>query len=569
MRKQILTAVLLLGLGATAMAQQIHSVDVNAALRHDGSAIITQVWDATVVSGTEWYIPIENLDEMYVDSLSVEENGKQYINEGDKWKVERTLSEKKGRCGIVRKKGHDVELCWGQGSYERHQWTARFRVQGLVQSYEDYDAFNFMFINPGLVAPPQTARVVIENHADTTYWTPENTRVWAFGFYGDIHVEDGKIVATTSQSMTDESKVIIMVRFDKGMFKPTVSRDKPFEKLKKKAFENSDYNEDGTEKTFFQKASWSELLTLFGVAFCCIFFSIILPIYKLFRYWFGYLYDKKLLGLSKITEWYRAAPLENNLFAAYYVLRKGSPYTSSKATQNIVGAFFLKWILEGIIHAVPEGKKGINLVFGEHLPENTNQMSVQELELYSMAREACGDNLILEKNEFKKWSRKKYTKVTKWPDNAYAEGKSFLMSKGFLDNKGHGTETGKEEMRHVIELKNFLKDFTKIDERTAMETILWKEYLIYAQLFGIADKVSKQMAKLFPAEMEQFTQSIGTDHTTFMRALTYNSSMTSSAVLNALSKASGGSSWSSGGGGRSSYGGGGGFSGGGHGGGSR
>ena len=342
-----------------------------------------------------------------------------------------------------------------------------------------------------------------------------------------------------------------------------------FEKLKKKAFENSDYNEDGTEKTFFQKASWSELLTLFGVAFCCIFFSIILPIYKLFRYWFGYLYDKKLLGLSKITEWYRAAPLENNLFAAYYVLRKGSPYTSSKATQNIVGAFFLKWILEGIIHAVPEGKKGINLVFGEHLPENTNQMSVQELELYSMAREACGDNLILEKNEFKKWSRKKYTKVTKWPDNAYAEGKSFLMSKGFLDNKGKGTETGKEEMRHVIELKNFLKDFTKIDERTAMETILWKEYLIYAQLFGIADKVSQQMAKLFPAEMEQFTQSIGTDHTTFMRALTYNSSMTSSAVLNALSKASGGSSWSSGGGGRSSYGGGGGFSGGGHGGGSR
>ena len=64
MRKQILTAVLLLGLGATAMAQQIHSVDVNAALRRDGSAIITQVWDATVVSGTEWYIPIENLDEM-------------------------------------------------------------------------------------------------------------------------------------------------------------------------------------------------------------------------------------------------------------------------------------------------------------------------------------------------------------------------------------------------------------------------------------------------------------------------------------------------------------------------
>ena len=124
-------------------------------------------------------------------------------------------------------------------------------------------------------------------------------------------------------------------------------------------------------------------------------------------------------------------------------------------------------------------------------------------------------------------------------------------------------------MRHVVELQNFLKDFTKIDERTVMETILWKEYLIYAQLFGIADSVSKQLAKLYPAEMEQFSKTIGADRTIFMRTISYNSSMTSSAVLNALSRSGGGSSRSGGGGGSSSFGGGGGFSGGGIGGGSR
>ena len=558
----------MLCLATTATAQYIHSVNVNVALRPDGSAIITQDWDATVVDGTEWYIPIENLDKMYVDSLSVTENGKEYISEGDKWKVKRNLEEKKGRCGIVRKKSNDVELCWGQGSYERHQWTARFLVQGLVQSYNDYDGFNFMFINPGLVALPDTASVVIENHADTTVWTPENTKVWAFGFYGDIYVEDGKIVATTSGRMTEDSKVIIMVRFDKGMFSPTVQRNKSFDKLKKKAFENSDYNEDGTEKTFFQKCTWSELLTMLGVVFCFLYFIIIQPIYSLFRYWFGYKYKKKLLGLSKITEWYRAAPLDGNLLAAYYVLRNGSKYTSAAATNNIVGAFFLKWILDGIIHAEPEGKHGVNLVFGKNLPDD-DQMGVVEMKLYNMAREACGDNLILEKNEFKKWSRKQYEKVTKWPESAASEGKKFLKMKGYLDDKGKGTETGQEEMRHVVELQNFLKDFTKIDERTVMETILWKDYLIYAQLFGIADKVSKQLAKLYPAEMEQFSKTIGTDRTIFMRTISYNSSMTSSAVLNALSKSSGGSSRSGGGGGSSSFGGGGGFSGGGFGGGSR
>ena len=214
-------------------------------------------------------------------------------------------------------------------------------------------------------------------------------------------------------------------------------------------------------------------------------------------------------------------------------------------------------------------KKTINLVFPQQIP-TAEQMSPAEIELFSMAREACGDNLILEKNEFKKWSRKKYEKVTAWPEKAEKEGKRFLQLKGYIDEKGKkGTEEGTNEMRHVIELQNFLKDFTKIDERTVMETILWKEYLIYAQLFGIADKVSKQMSKLFPAEMEQFSRSLGTDQTILMRTISYNHSMTCSAVLNALSKSGGGSSWSSGGGGSSSFGGGGGFSGGGYGGGSR
>ena len=155
-------------------------------------------------------------------------------------------------------------------------------------------------------------------------------------------------------------------------------------------------------------------------------------------------------------------------------------------------------------------------------------------------------------------------------DEAEKEGKRFLQLKGYMEEDGKkATEAGKEELRHVIEMRNFLKDFTKIDERTVMETILWKEYLVYAQLFGIADKVSKQLAKLFPAEMEQFTQSLGTDSTVLMRTISYNHTMTTSAVLNAISRSGGGSSRSGGGGGSSSFGGGGGFSGGGCGGGSR
>ena len=100
-------------------AQQIRDVDVTVDLFSDGSARITQVWDATVVQGTEWYIPIENLGRMTVTDLTVSENGQEFISEGRHWNVDRSLSQKAGRCGIVEKRD-GVELCWGQGSYGDH-----------------------------------------------------------------------------------------------------------------------------------------------------------------------------------------------------------------------------------------------------------------------------------------------------------------------------------------------------------------------------------------------------------------------------------------------------------------
>ena len=47
-------------------AQEIRDVDVTVRLQKDGSAHVTQVWDATVVAGTEWYIPVNNLGKMEI-----------------------------------------------------------------------------------------------------------------------------------------------------------------------------------------------------------------------------------------------------------------------------------------------------------------------------------------------------------------------------------------------------------------------------------------------------------------------------------------------------------------------
>ena len=194
MKRLILTGLLCLVAWA-GRAQAIHDLDITARLRGDGSAEITQVWDVTVVSGTEWYIPVENLGKMRITDFSVSENGRRFISEGENWDVHRSLAEKAGRCGIVPKGSGSLELCWGQGSMGDHVWTVQYTLHGLVQALNDADAFNYMFVNDELSAPPQHVRLRIENATGGPDWTYDNTQVWAFGFIGDINLVDGTVVA--------------------------------------------------------------------------------------------------------------------------------------------------------------------------------------------------------------------------------------------------------------------------------------------------------------------------------------------------------------------------------------
>ena len=157
------------------------------------------------------------------------------------------------------------------------------------------------------------------------------------------------------------------------------------------------------------------------------------------------------------------------------------------------------------------------------------------------------------------------TPVTAWPDRAKARGKNWFHVKHYFKEGTKTTEEGAREACHVIEFKNFLKDFTLSKQREAVEVGLWKDYLVFAQLYGIADKVAEQFKKLYPAEFQEVVQNTGLDTYTMLYVINHTNAISTSALQSAYAKAGS----VSGGGGHSSFGGGGGFSGGGFGGGGR
>ena len=219
--------------------------------------------------------------------------------------------------------------------------------------------------------------------------------------------------------------------------------------------------------------------------------------------------------------------------------------------------------MDGKLKVMPDPKsdKRVNLLF----EADSASMDDVEEDLFQWALSAAGDNRILEKNEFEKWSTKNYKKMTAWPERAIARGKTWFRDKGYFLSEGTCTTEGQQQACHLIEFRNFLKDFTLSGERASNEVGLWKDYLVFAQLFGIAEKVAKQFKKLYPSVYEEVARSTGMDSDRFTYMVLWTNSMSTRSFGNAIAKAGN----INGTGGHASFGGGGGFSGGGFGGGGR
>lgn len=186
-----------------------------------------------------------------------------------------------------------------------------------------------------------------------------------------------------------------------------------------------------------------------------------------------------------------------------------------------------------------------------------------EEKLYEYLTSASKD-YILEKKELEKWSRKNYNKLFNWIKDAEKLGRTNYINRGLVEKKGSKyliKDALKDEAIRLAGLKKFLNEFSRIKERQVIEVKLWKEYLIYAQIFGIAKEVASQFKDYYP---EVVTYNDGNSNLDIMDVIILNN--LSNNVVNAASSArsaannynAGGGGFSAGGGGFSSFGGGGG-----------
>ena len=552
LRSEMILLLMLLASATSLFARPtLTRLDIKVVLSRNGDARITETRQMTIDSeGTECYIGIGTPEGSEIRDLMVtDETGYEFENIGS-WDIDRSRSWKTGKCGIVMKHG-GCELCWGLGDSGERTFITTYTYTNLVHAHSDYDAIRHVFLDEGVSPKPEEARLTIEAEEDSLRFTEDNCAIWGFRFGGEIaFTSKGTIESWNTEPFGRSGAMYIMVRFNKGLFEPAIQESETFEQKREQAFEGSDYyyNDGGDE------LSGEDIF--FGILFFLGMF--VLPIVGGIWY-FVYVWRARK-KVNKDLLWYRDIPLKGNLQAANDMLNAykyfGADYN------NLLSACILKLINMGSISIESrlnqKGKTEQNFVIHD-LPDTADQPMLLR-KVHNIFKLAAGSDTILEPKELKSFMHS--TKNEGITDSFISTLHTKTGISAYKDRL--------DEVRQVFGLKKFLKEFTLLDERGVGEVKLWKDYMIYATLFGIADQVIADMKKINPEyfNMDQVADQMANDMTLPMiRSTLLNS--TSRAVANKAAREAQAHRVSGRGGHTSWGGGGGGFSGGGFGGGVR
>lgn len=554
---------LFVGLSATVCGQhRLDTVGICVLLYPDGHAYVQEERTMYIGDqGTECYIKFHNMGDMKVSLESVtDESGTDYLVEPS-WDIDRSRSQKAYRCGLNRT-NEGVELCWGVGSSGHHKYKVCYELTDLVQSYTDADGFHHNFYEAADPPAKYGYVYVMLNHNafgnDSISLSPDNARVWAFGFYGQVGFYAGCVAAYSKLQFDKGEKMIVTMEFPKGLFTPLRDAGRSFREVKENAFRHSTYNLDndsngtGQRTSFYggdSEAAEYDTIDLILGSFCCCGMPVILILVG-FIYWRREskkkkARDKKLDDNLKrrrtSVPYVYEPPSEGRLVRSQLILLatleefrdwRGKPVSQDE----LLSALLLRLLYKGNIELIIDESRPNKLTAAFRISKPVDRKSIPsddnfsslfsdrrharaaldlrlyanmattplndmgfERELQWLLYEASGADHVLQPNELANYIRNEQNSLRLRP---FAKLMSVLYF-GNVDFK----RCPKEEVNEVYGFYKYLRDFTILPERHIQEVAIWREFMVFAALFGMTKRVAKDLQRINPdlANLDQLT----------------------------------------------------------------
>ena len=531
-------------------ANTLNKISMDIYIDTKGDAHITEIWNAKLNEGTEGYHPYYNMGNSTISDFSVVDDSGTTYTSLSSWNIKSSFEDKKYKNGIY-KSGDEIDLCWGISNYGSRTYTLKYTIKNAIYNTNDeYQIFFWQLIPYEMNPKPKD--VYIKIYSDEPY--KDTLDVWGYGNYGGTaYVYDGYIeMQPPEKGLKSSDYMTILVKYPQGYFNTTNKINKSWEQIYEGAEDGSTAYVDKDD------SSWVDILVIIIEIFVFVGIPILIA---MFAKEAGSKIKNKVYPKDVLA--FRDLPFKDDFGRAYLV---SDEYKLMKQKTDYLGAVILKWIKDENVRVTTE-EKGIFKNTETKIEFLKDPVDPKELELWNMMKTAAKDN-ILEKNEFKKYCSNHYSKVLGWFDTVETyeytklkEDKQYIdtvITKGMFGNDKQvvgATNLLNEKAAHMAGLKKFFKEFDNMTDKTAIEVKMWREYLIYAQIFGMAKEVAKEFKNLYP---DVITDDM---YNNVILINTFSSSSVSAATTarsRAQSYSSGGGGFSSGGGGGGSFGGGGG-----------
>ena len=566
----------------------LNNLDFEAQINSDGSMDVTETWDIDISSTNTLYKVFKTDSSKYtgITNVNVSELGKGNLHKANSWSYH---LEKDYYYGGKNNSG-EFEICWGTGlenSSATKTYKISYTVLDAVAKYDDCAELYWQFVGEDfeIDAENVTGTITLPYKAETK----EDIRVW-----GHIETLNGEIYVTGLDKVEFE-----LNNYSSGRY-IEIRIAMPTEMI-----ENTKrmYNENKLETIISEETKWADeanarrqeqlkmekTMKIIGIVVGVIIAALL--IMQTVKY-IKTLKETKKLVPTEEYEYFREKPDKSTTPAdALFLYNKGANIAYS-SFGKVFSATLLNLSLKKYFKiSMKENKRGKktnrNLedldyeekriaLFVTKAMRGQNEVTIKELQKYISSHGELASSLIentgkdvknKSKNEEKydvEKARKKmhYTIITTiyfmfalfliivFPISIMLIVNAILAI--CINNKiSRLTQKGIDEREKWVGLKKYMEDFSLLNEKEIPALELWEEYLVYATVFGIADKVIKQLKIVYPEinEMDSFST---TSYIYLMSHTDFNSSFNiaiSSSISSAMSSGSGAGGGFSGGGG--------------------
>ncbi|GEM03066.1 hypothetical protein HMI01_00540 [Halolactibacillus miurensis] len=559
MRKSLLTLVvsfvLFSFLSIDVSANSMSTLDLHVELHEDGSGTITETRQMNLDEGTEMYIVLDNLEGAVLSNYSVTDFGEPFTFQ-DGWDLDWSREEKAGKYGIIET-DEGYELTWGIGEYGPHEYVVTYTLSDLVRQLEDGQSLNNNFFDGEGSINPEEVSITVTGPIS---FTQDNTRIWGFGFNGEVYLEEGDLVGWSNEPIRDNGHITLLMQFSEPIFSGLKTKQMSLEEELNRSLEDSSY---GDQPMTFGEKMIIAAFVLFGILLIGFIIIVVVARSRAIKRANPLVTGKAREKLNE-GQYYREIPYTKGpMRNVQYLLES----VGTGSFENYFSAYVLKWVKDGYITHTTETKGMVFKKEHDQFVLNTFKLdkSVDKIErrFFKVVVEAAGADGVLDENEIKAWSKKNYKELDALKNDLLRYSKDHLHHQGYLYFEEvpflgmHATITkasaeGEELFDRLVQFKNYLTDFSLLDERQIKEVGLWEDLIIWASLYGIAEEVAKQLAEFYP----QFVSQSEVRVSDIYIAYAFSHSM-QSGYSSAVSAASGGGGSTSFGGGGGSMGGGG------------